>query len=164
MFKIILGILIASILAFALFFVFKKSSINHSKTYPKYLMKDILWNFNHPPYESQQEFIDALVKYNQEITGIASLKTDEVAIEAPQLFIQYSHWDEDSEDIIEPSFLIRADNGKFFTQGELLYKVHHEVWQKLMDEDHKFFEGFSLWEGKNPDHPNLPLYFLKLGS
>lgn len=133
--------------------------------YPKFLMKDILWNFGNGQYFFQQEFVNALIRYNQDIkSDEVYIDTDSIILKSPKVVIQYSYWDEEKGDITEPSFLLNADNGKFFTQGELLYKVNNEVHQKLKEEDHKFFEGFSLWEGENPNYPDIPLYFLLQGS
>jgi hypothetical protein len=81
--------------------------------------------------------------------------------------IQYSHWgidDDGDEEIFEPNFILVADNGEYFSSLELLYKIHNEVCEKLNNEDHKFLEGIELWEGENPNHPDIPLYFLQQGS
>lgn len=57
-----------------------------------------------------------------------------------------------------------AANGKFFTIGELLYKIHNVVCDNLENDDHVYFEGLDLWEGEHPNYPNIPLYFLQQGS
>ena len=131
----------------------------------KTMIKDVLWNFEKDKFTSLEEFKKALIKYNEDITGNSfKLSLDEPFFKLPEIMIQYSHWDDVEEDEVEPSFLIKANNKKAFTRGELLYKVHNEVCEQLKDEDHKFFEGFDLWEGENPNYPNIPLYFLQQGS
>ncbi len=131
----------------------------------KTMIKDVLWNFEKDKFISLEEFKKALIKYNEDITGdYFKIPLDEPFLEFSEIIIQYSHWDDIEEDEVEPSFLIKADNKTSFTRGELLYKVHNEVSEQLKDEDHKFFEGFDLWEGENPNYPNIPLYFLQQGS
>ena len=131
--------------------------------YPKQFLNDVLWNLGNDKFQSQATFEDELIRYNEDITEKKFTKNlSENILNTPKVVIQYSHWDEDEEDIVEPDFLLSADNGTYFTTGELLYKVHNEVCEKLEEEDHKFFEGFSLWEGESPD--NIPLYFLNQGS
>lgn len=133
--------------------------------HPKRLMNDVLWNFKDKAYSSVPEFIIAVMKYNENIFGEDfEFDTDKKALESPTVVIQYSYWDDELEDDMEPDFLLNAANGQFFTQGELLYKVHQRVREKLQDQDHSFFEGFLLWEGENPNNPDVPLYFVMQGS
>lgn len=133
--------------------------------YPKQILTGILWNFDNHKFQSQVLFEEELVKYNEEITDDTFTKDlSENVLHSPEVIIQYSYWDDVEGDIIEPDFLLEADNGSYFTIGELLYKVHNEVCEKLKEEDHKFFEGFDLWEGETPNRINTPLYFLQQGS
>lgn len=131
----------------------------------KTMMKDVLWNFEKEKFPSLEKFKEALIKYNETIKGEPSkINLEENVLNTKQVVIQYSCWDEQEEDEIEPSFLLEADNNSFFSAGELLFKVHNQVRDQLKDEDHKFFEGFDLWEGENPNYPDVPLYFLEQGS
>ncbi len=133
--------------------------------YPKRLLNDVLWNFKSKRYSLQSEFITAVLTYNENIFGEDfEFNKDQKILESSKVVIQYSYWDEEKEDDIEPDFLLTADNGEFFTKGELLYKTHNELHEKLQNQDGSFFEGFLLWEGENPNHPEVPLYFTMLGS
>ena len=129
------------------------------------MIKNILWNFEKERFSSIKEFEKALINYNETIKEeVFKVSLDTKIVKCAEVVIQYSHWSEEEDDIVEPSFLLKANNDSFFTPLELLYKVHNTVCEKLKDEDHKFFEGFDLWEGENPNHPDVPLYFLELGS
>lgn len=132
--------------------------------YSKKIMQNILWNFGTKPFESKQTFIVELEGYNKEVTGQEfSIDLESPVLNSTRVVIQYMFFD-DQEEEIEPSFLLEADNSNFFTQDELLYKVHNVVYTKLKDQNHKFFEGLLLWEGENPNYPEVPLYFVQLGS
>ncbi|WKX76186.1 hypothetical protein [Zobellia laminariae] len=133
--------------------------------HPQRLLNDVLWNFKDKTYSSLSEFLIALLTYNENIFGEDfEFDKDEKVLESTQVVIQYSYWDEEKEDDIEPDFLLTADNGEFFTQGELIFKVHNKVQEKLQDQDNSFFEGLLLWEGENPNNQDLPLYFVMQGS
>lgn len=133
--------------------------------YSSEMGKGILWSFDNKKFNSQEEFIKVLLAYNFEIQGQDThVDLDERILNSPKVVIQYSYWDEGEDDTLEPDFLLSADNSNYFTLGELLYKVHNEVYEKLSNDDHRFFEGFDLWKGENPNNPNVPLYFLQQGS
>jgi len=135
------------------------------KEFPKKLMTNILWNFNDDEYNSQNNFIISLLAYNEKIFGEDfELEKDKKILDCAKVVIQYMYWDEEKEDDIEPDFLLTADNGISFSQGELLFKVHNKVNKKLKDADNSYFEGFLLCEGENPNNPDIPLYFLLQGS
>lgn len=133
--------------------------------YQNKISQNILWSFGKQKFLTIEDFRLALKNYNEEIKGesfsedldLPILKTNKVAI-------QYEYWDQSIEDIIEPDFLLNADNGQFFTTAELLFKIHNQVHEKLKDDDHQFFEGLELWTGENPNYPDTPLYFLQQGS
>ncbi|SIS97390.1 hypothetical protein SAMN05421766_1063 [Zobellia uliginosa] len=133
--------------------------------HPKRLLNDVLWNFKDKAYSSLSEFLIALLTYNEDIFGEDfEFDKDKKVLGSPQVVVQYSYWSEEKEDDIEPDFLLTADNGEFFLQGELLFKVHNQVQEKLQDQDNSFFEGLLLWEGENPNNPDVPLYFVVQGS
>ena len=133
--------------------------------YPKRILNNILWGFYHDRFLTQSAFELALIEYNESINKRNfSVNLAEIILYSPQVVIQYSYWDEESDDIVEPDILLESGNKVGFTSGELLFKVHNEVCEKLQNEDHKFLEGLSLWEGEHPNYPNIPLYFLLQGS
>ncbi len=132
--------------------------------YPKKIMQNILWSFSKPQYETVEKFSKDLIAYNEKITG----EHFDIELYKPILFsskvvIQYMYFDDEGEEI-EPNFLLGADNNINFTIEELLFKVHNKIHKDLKDADNIFFEGFLLWEGENPNYPDLPLYFLLQGS
>jgi hypothetical protein len=133
--------------------------------YPKEIMKDIFWSFDDKKFNTKEDFERALIAYNLNIRNQQPhLDVDKHVLETPKVTIQYFYWDEREDDTLEPDFLLSANNSSYFTLGELLYKVHNEVCEKLAQDDHHFFEGFELWEGENPNNPDTPLYFLQQGS
>ncbi len=135
------------------------------KEFPKKMMTNILWNFSDDEYNSQSNFITSLLAYNEKIFGEDfELEKDKKILDCPKVVIQYIYWDEKKEDDIEFDFLLIADDGVSFNQTELLFKVHNKVCEKLIEADNSYFEGFLLWEGENPNNPNIPLYFLLQGS
>ncbi len=133
--------------------------------YQNKISQNILWNFGKQKFLTIENFRLALKNYNEEIRGeFFSEDLDLPILKANKVAIQYEYWDQSIEDIIEPDFLLNADNGQFFTTAELLFKIHNQVHEKLKDDDHQFFEGLELWTGENPNYPDTPLYFLQQGS
>jgi len=132
--------------------------------YPQKIMQNILWSFSKPPYIKTENFSKDLIAYNQEITGKSfDIELYKPILHSGKVVIQYMYFDDEGEEI-EPNFVLEADNQSFFTIEELLFKVHNKVHENLNDSDNIFFEGFLLWEGENPNNPDLPLYFLLQGS
>ncbi len=128
------------------------------------IMKGILWSFN-KKYTTMHDFIKDLLKYNKSILDEHfHFDFNRKVIDFSEVIIQYNYWDKEINDLLEPDFELKADNNNFFTQGELLYKVNNIVSEKLSEMDNKFFEGFQLYRGVNPNYPNIPLYFLLQGS
>ncbi|AZA50454.1 hypothetical protein EG346_20720 [Chryseobacterium carnipullorum] len=133
--------------------------------YQNKISQNILWNFGKQKFLTIENFRLALKNYNEEIRGeFFSEDLDLPILKANKVAIQYEYWDQSIEDIVEPDFLLNADNGQFFTTAELLFKIHNQVHEKLKDDDHQFFEGLELWTGENPNYPDTPLYFLQQGS
>jgi hypothetical protein len=129
--------------------------------YPKQIMSNIYWGFYGGKYDTKKEFISEVIKYNNEFNN--DWNPNEIILNLKIVTIQFSYWDDGEEDEIEESFDVCADND-FFTSGDLLYKIHNQVVEKLEDEDHHFFEGLTLWDGENYSNPQTPLYFLNQGS
>jgi len=132
--------------------------------FPKKIIQSIPWNFKNDAYDSMEEFSKDLVAYTEKVTD----EDFDIELYKPILYsnkvvIQYMYYDKEGEEI-EPDFLLEASNSTFFTIEELLFKVHNKVCEKLKEADNSYFEGFLLWEGENPNYPDLPLYFLLQGS
>ncbi|STC99651.1 hypothetical protein [Chryseobacterium carnipullorum] len=119
--------------------------------YQNKISQNILWNFGKQKFLTIENFRLALKNYNEEIRGeFFSEDLDLPILKANKVAIQYEYWDQSIEDIVEPDFLLNADNGQFFTTAELLFKIHNQVHEKLKDDDHQFFEGLELWTGRKP--------------
>ena len=126
--------------------------------YPEEIMSNICWGFYGGKYDSREKFIQSVSEYNKDLNK--EWFPDETVLNCKNVSVQYSYWDEEEDDEIEEDFELVADNTSGFTAGELLFKIHNQVVDKLEDEDHHFFEGLTLWEG----NPQMPLYFLNQGS
>ena len=130
--------------------------------YPKELMSGICWGFYGGKYNSPEEFIQAVIEYNQDLGG-RKWNIEEIVLTSMHVTIQYSFWDYDTEDEVEEAFDLKADNEEGFSAGELLYKVHNQVVDKLENETHHFFEGFLLGKREYYKNLNKPVYFINQG-
>jgi hypothetical protein len=124
-------------------------------------MSNVYWGFYGGKYTSMSKFIQEVINYNKDFN--VEWNPDETVLAVSSVTVQYSYWDEE-EDETEEDFDLVADNTSGFTAGELLYKTHNKVVDRLENEDHHFFEGLTLWEGENYSNPGTPLYFLNQGS
>jgi hypothetical protein len=119
------------------------------------LLEGISWAFDGEKYATLEKFEKALAKYADEID--ATLETGEkIHLGAIAILVEYV--DEEDEDH-ELKFVLKPDNGAYFTDIELLYKINKKVTKRLADMDKHFFEGLSLLKNDIP-----PLYSLNLGS
>jgi len=130
--------------------------------YPKELMSGIYWGFFGGMYNSYEKFIQAVAEYNWELGG-NKWNPEEIILASTQVTIQYSYWDYDAENEIEMTFDLEADNEAGFSTGELLYKVHNQVVEKLENETHHFFDGFLLRKHENYKDLHKPIYFINQG-
>ncbi len=130
--------------------------------YPEELMTKISWAFYGGQYESLEKFIQEVTDYNKNLNK--EWHPNESILACSDVTVQYSYWDDDEEDEVEDDFNLIAENKSGFTTGELLFKIHNQVVDKLENEDNHFFEGLTLWEGENYSNPQAPLYFLNIGS
>ena len=130
--------------------------------YPKELMSSIFWGFFGGMYHSYEKFIRAVVEYNRELGG-KKWNSEEIILASTHVTIQYSYWDYDVENEIDESFDLEADNEAGFSAGELLYKVHNQVVEKLENETHHYFEGFLLGKPEYYKNLNKPVYFINQG-
>lgn len=135
-------------------------------TMPKELLNDVAWSFAQKRFGSLPEFAEALAEYNAEIfeKPFIDVWTNKLQLVGNRILIQYEYWDDEEEDIIEEQIMLQADNNKYFTTAELLYKVHNEVHDKLEGDDHIFFEGLELFDNELKEYPGIPYYFIFQGS
>ena len=90
--------------------------------------------------------------------------TDELKLIGSRILVQYEHWDDELEESREEKVFLQADNGSYFTVSELIYKIHNQVCDKLVNDDNVFFEGLQLFERDDVNHPRTPYYFILQGS
>ena len=142
--------------------------------YPKELMTGIYWRFLGGQYNSQDEFIRNVTEYNKEL-GKKKWNSEKTVLASSKVSILYSYWDYEVDEEIEEVFELEAKNETGFTAGELLYKVHNQIVDKMENELHQSFEGFLLGENESHqllggfsigEHPcninlNQPFYFIK---
>ncbi|MDR0796010.1 MAG: hypothetical protein LBE79_08185 [Tannerella sp.] len=129
--------------------------------YPKELMTNVYWGFFGGKYETLESFNRAMSEYNEEFS--IKWNPNEIVLKSMFTTILYSYWDYDLEAEIENSFDLDANNQDGFTAGELLFKVHNQIVEKLENEIHHFFEGFVLGNRKNHKNRYRPLYFINQG-
>jgi len=130
--------------------------------YPKELMAGIYWGFFGGTYNSLKKFNRAVAEYNRDL-GVKKWNSEEIILASKHVTIQYSYWDYDTDSEIEEDFVLQAGSEAGFSAGELLYKVHNQVVEKIENETHNFFEGFLL--GQHEFYQNLkkPVYFINYG-
>lgn len=129
--------------------------------YPQEIMPNVYWGFYGGKYRTLEAFVEEVKRYNEDF-GIR-WNPDETVFEGAALTVQFAYWDEEDDEETEEDFDLHADKGAF-TAGELLFKIHNHVVEKLEDDDRHFFEGLTLWEGEDYANSKTPLYFLNQGS
>lgn len=127
----------------------------------KQIMSNVYWGFYGNKYKTEKDFIANVIRYNNDLEN--DWNPNEIVLNLKVVTIQYSYWDDSNDEEIEEDFNVYTDNSEF-RSGELLFKIHNHVVEKLKDEDHHFFEGLTLWDGENYSNPGVPLYFLNQGS
>ncbi|MCB9262827.1 MAG: hypothetical protein H6607_10675 [Flavobacteriales bacterium] len=134
--------------------------------FSKYLFRDVIWSFFFDPFDTQAEFEKELKNYHEEIDFRSKLNLDfkGVALENKDVAIQYIKWNEEEEDHDEERIILVADNGKYFTNGELMYKIHQALAPELENDERHFFEGLLFGGDAEPENPGIPLYFVLTGS
>ena len=126
--------------------------------YSKELMSGVFWGFFGGKYYSYEKFNEAVSDYNKDFDK--TWNPNETVLDSSNVSVLYSYWDYDKEDEIEEIFDLVADNKSSFTTGELLFKAHNQVVDKLENETHNFFEGFLLGNREHYNNPNEPFYFI----
>ena|SRR5579859_3812209 len=131
----------------------------NSVSAPKQLLLDIAWSFI-GEHLSRAEFDAAVLEDQREFASDTAWLPEQIAIDVPRIHLRFKcpRQGEYEDQIIE----IAADDGKCFTQGELLFKIHNAVVEELRDVDHHFFEGLTLYRPPMDEIP--PLYDLRQGS
>lgn len=149
------------------------------------LLEGISWSFSQEKYEDFQSFLKEINERNVEIMEDDNVwNADEIVLQNAKIDIQYMAWLESPKDILANEELCEdddfwedednsddgffqaellmhliADNGAFFTAGELLYKIHNQMANKELG-DHVFFEGLQPYESDD----DVPSFYLLCGS
>jgi hypothetical protein len=126
---------------------------------PPTLLEDVAWAFRGPAFADRAAFEAAVAEF-QDPEWEDAWRPGEVVLHASRVrVVPDADWYLDDED---PVADLSADDGRAFTAGELLFKVHNAFVAGLRQMNHQFFEGFSLSGHQEPGAP--PLYDLDLGS
>lgn len=144
------------------------------------MLNHIYWAFDEKTYTSVDTFSEALKSYMED--NRKNWKPEETAVKAGKAYIVYEAFlsgkeellanekvvdesDLDEENRIDGLFqtdieaLLSANNGRCFTSGELLMKVHNQLAGKDLG-DHCFFEGLEWVEMED----GIPRWRVRLGS
>lgn len=127
--------------------------------YPPTLLQNVSWTFRGPDFADRAAFDAAVAEFQDPERGEV-WRPAEVVLHADRVRVSPDvAWYLTDE---HPTVELVADNGRSFTAGELLFKVHNSFVAELRQMDHQYFEGLTLSEDLEPDEP--PLYDLDLGS
>lgn len=144
------------------------------------MLNHIYWAFDEKTYTSVDTFSEDLKSYMED--NCKNWKPEGTAVEAGKVYIVYEAFlsgreellanekvvdesDLDEENRVDGLFqtdieaLLSADNGRCFTSGELLMKVHNQLAGKDLG-DHCFFEGLERVETED----GIPRWRVRLGS
>lgn len=124
---------------------------------PPNVMDDVHWEIAGPKFYTRANFNEAVHQHRLEICISGSWNPAMVAILASNVCIQCA-----GDEGIDYDLEFESDNGLWFTEGELLFKIHHALLDQCNESDHRFFEGLYL--AKNQEHGKPPRYCLYLGS
>lgn len=147
---------------------------------PKELLKNVYWMFNEIIYVSANTFSHDVVEYIED--NQKNWHPGEMAVEAEKIYIIFEAFIIGKEALLANEYvtdistleekckidglfqtdiaaLLFTDNGKYFTNEELLMKIHNQIAGKNLG-NHMFFEGL---EKCNPLE-GIPCYCVLLGS
>lgn len=128
---------------------FAPSKVGACAGFGRLLLADIAWNFQTGFFETQEDFMEALTKYNSEMNGqpIDKLLKEKIdCIGAETDFILFDEYSEEAEKYKQPKIHIIADDGHSFTGLEILFKLNNELYPLLHDSDAIFFEGIHCYQ------------------
>jgi hypothetical protein len=131
---------------------------NASGPLPPTLMQGVEWLFRGPTFADRAAFEAAVTEFQNEEWG-SDWRPGEVVLRAARVRVTPdADWFVGDDAVVD----LTADDGRAFTAGELLFKVHNTFVAGLRETNHQFFEGFTLSAGEGAGWP--PLYTLELGS
>lgn len=135
---------------------------NKQKNIPS-LLEDVAWNFRLGQFDSEEEFVKAVIKYNEEVQGRnveQILKEKITCVGAETTFILFEDSSEEAEKVPSDRIHLSCNDGVSFTGAEILYKLNQELYPILEKSDYIFFEGFDSFQLEN----NPTVCQLHLGS
>jgi hypothetical protein len=135
---------------------------------PNYVLCDTLWDFlDQDVYSSRALFEEAVRQYHLQIQKHAPdihpeecWQPNAVVLRSPRVLIRYLSDSGIDEELWHEVELL-SDNDKWFTAGELLFKLHNAAIAILRHNAHRWFEGLEL---SAITKEGVPRYSLRLGS
>lgn len=126
-------------------------------------LDNLAWNFREGEFDNQEDFLNAVVKYNEEVQNIDGESVKEILkrkIESIGSEARFVLFDEDSEEAERQEIRevhLTSDDGISFSAGEILFKLNRTLYPMLADSDAIFFEGFSIITDEGSIHCRLHL-------
>jgi hypothetical protein len=109
------------------------------------VLSEVRWRLGRPPIADPAAFSEQVRQYQIENTGEDIWwRPAACVIPRPKVQVIYSVPERGAP--VERSVTLEADNGAWFTAGELLFKLHNATAEGLRGADHCFFEGLGLLE------------------
>lgn len=142
---------------------FSEQIIVNDSEFPDEIMREIQFSFFSDQATPYDEFIKNLKAFQKEIYR-PRIKDKEIVLKTNTLVVQYEKYNYEKADFDEPREVIRTENKKGFTAGELLYKLHKTIGPILEREDNRYFEGLTFATIHDEEFPGLPVYFLDTGT
>ena len=148
----------------------------------------VYWSFSKKKYATMTDFDKDISAYNNKLAESLERENywhpEEILINEKEIQIEYMAWvdgpkqllenerlspvdedafeDEDDEYQVEIISKLEADNGKYFTALEFMFKAHNQQANKELG-DHVFFEGIDD-EGQLDEKNNIKTWYIGLGS
>lgn len=116
------------------------------------LLQDVAWNFRLGQFDSEEEFVKAVIKYNEEVQGLNVehiLKEKIPCVGAETTFVLFEDFKEEAAKVPSDKIHLSCNDGVSFSGAEILYKLNQELYPILDKTDFTFFEGFDSYQLKN---------------
>lgn len=117
---------------------------------PRAQLGGLAWNFREGEFDNKEEFLNAVVKYNEEVQNIDGESVKEILkrkIEPTGSEATFVLFDEDSEEAERQEIRevhLTSDDGISFSAGEILFKLNRTLYPMLADSDAIYFEGIQV--------------------
>lgn len=155
---------------------------------PQEVLGNIVWAFQRKKYSDANDFNNEIAEYQKVILKEKAIwQPEETAINQPEIEVCYEAWIKGKEDIaaneilledeedafhednsdegmfqVELCATLKAENGKHFTNLDLMYQLEKQVRNKELG-DHIFFEGLSL-NSEDDQQSEKPTFYMYCGS